>query len=67
MGGLFSVPKMPKPQEIPKPPTIDEAQRARIEADRLRKRRGRAATILSTNESQSTGSVGVAKLLGGGG
>lgn len=65
MSGLFSTPKMPKPQELPKTPTVDEAQRNRIEADRLRKRRGRAATILSTNESQTTGSVGTAALLGG--
>lgn len=66
MGGLFKAPKMPKPQEPAPVPQVDEAARVKIEQERLRKRRGRAATIVSTAESQVQGGVGKAKLLGGG-
>ncbi len=56
-----NTPKVPKPIL---PPTIDEAQMRQIEMDRLRRRRGRAATILSGGAD--SGTVGVNKLLGGG-
>lgn len=65
MGGLFK-PKMPKVEQAPPPPTVDEAQVRRNEVDRMRRRRGRAATILSDQASQATGGVGVNRLLGGG-
>ena len=64
LGGMFKQPKLPKAQEPPQAPTIDEAKARRIEQDRLLRRRGRAATVLSSGSG--SGSVGVSKLLGGG-
>lgn len=65
MSGLFK-PKMPKIEPTAPPPTVDEAQVRRNELDRMRRRRGRASTILTDEGGQSTGSVGVNRLLGGG-
>lgn len=47
-GGLFdsSLPKLKGPEPPPLPPNIDDATRTQIERDRKR-RRGRAATILT--------------------
>lgn len=56
-------PNTPRIPETPGMPTFDDAQQRRIEQDRLMKRRGRAATILSTESSRSA-SVGANKLLG---
>lgn len=64
LDGMFKQPKQPKAQEMPAAPTIDEAKARRIEQDRLLRRRGRAATVLSSGSG--SGSVGVSKLLGGG-
>ena len=60
MSSLFK-PKMPKIEPTPPPPTIDEAQQARIEQRRLSRRRGRAATIMSSPESRVAG-VGTTQL-----
>jgi hypothetical protein len=57
-------PNTPKPPKAILPPTIDEAQMRQIEMDRLRRRRGRAATILSGGNDNAN--VGTNKLLGGG-
>lgn len=46
MAGLFS-PKVPKPPEPVKPPTIDDTRQADEELMRLRRRRGRASTFLA--------------------
>jgi hypothetical protein len=46
MSGLFS-PKMPKPPEPVKPPTVDDTRQAEEDLNRLRRRRGRASTFLS--------------------
>lgn len=41
-------PKMPAPPPLPPPPpTIDEAARASEDADKLRRRKGRLATIFA--------------------
>lgn len=44
---LFSSPKPPTPAEVPAPPTRDEAREALDRDDELRRRRGRASTVLS--------------------
>lgn len=47
-------------------PTVDEARQAAEQGDLLRRRRGRAATILtSTSGDTSTTNVGTKTLLGG--
>ena len=49
MSGLFSTPRVnvtKAPDPVP-PPTIDDAQRNRVESDRLRRRRGLAGTLVS--------------------
>jgi len=61
MSSLFK-PKMPKVQPTPPPPTIDEAQERRIEQRRMSRRRGRAASIMSTPESRMAGAVGTTTL-----
>lgn len=52
MGAVFGSPKVPqqqtqKPYDPPTPPTIDEARRRIEESDRMRRRRGRFANMLS--------------------
>jgi hypothetical protein len=41
----FMRPKVPKVEAPPPPPTVDEAVRSSEEADKLRRRRGRLATV----------------------
>lgn len=41
----FMRPKVPKVEAPPPPPTVDEAVRSSEEADKLRRRRGRLASI----------------------
>jgi hypothetical protein len=67
MSGIFSKPKMPEPPPPPAPPPappgMDEARQARMQADELRRRRGRAATVLS-EEGTLAPQTGTRKLLG---
>jgi hypothetical protein len=65
MSGLFK-PKMPKIEAPPPAPTIDEAKVREQETRRLARRRGRAATMMSSEQSQMAGGVGTTRLLGGG-
>lgn len=65
MSGLFK-PKMPKIEAPPPAPTIDEAKAREVESARLRRRRGRMGSMVSTQESRGQGGVGTTKLLGGG-
>jgi hypothetical protein len=65
MSGLFK-PKMPKIEMPPPAPTTDEAKVREIESKRLRMRRGRAASMMTTPESRAAGGVGTTRLLGGG-
>lgn len=64
MSGMFKKPKVPKPQPTPPAPTVDEAEQRRIEQDRLRRRQGRASTILSRRDTGGMTSVGTSRLLG---
>ena len=65
MSGLFK-PKMPKIEPPPPAPETDMAKVREIESTRLRRRRGRMATMMSSPESRQQGSVGMTRLLGGG-
>lgn len=55
----MKAPKMPKaptpPAPPPPPPTIDEAARNSEEADKLRRRRGRLATIFAGRRGMAGG------------
>lgn len=69
MGGIFrspSVPPPPPPVEMPKVPVVDKTIVDRNAADMLRRRRGRAATILAgeTGTGQMS-SNGTTPVLGG--
>lgn len=69
MGALFSKPKMPTVQPPVPMPIVDQTFVDRQAGDLLRRRKGRAATDLTTAASAAggvgtTGSVGVQKLLG---
>lgn len=65
MSGLFK-PKMPKIEAPPPPPETDVAKQREIESTRMRRRRGRAASVMSTPESRQMGGVATTRLLGGG-
>lgn len=72
MSGLFrrpSVPPPPQPVEMPKVPIVDKAIIERNKADILKRRRGRAATILAgetgTGAAPMAGAAGTASTLGG--
>lgn len=64
MSGLFK-PKMPKIEPPPPPPETDVAKAREIESTRLRRRKGRMSTMMSTPESRQQGSVTTTKLGGG--
>jgi hypothetical protein len=67
MSGLFSKPKVQKAPEIKeiKTPVVNQEQVDRDTADIMRKRRGFAATVLTSGDSGTTaGSVGANKVLG---
>lgn len=64
MSGLFK-PKMPKIEPPPPPPETDVAKQREIESTRLRRRKGRAASIMSTAETRGQGGVMTSKLGGG--
>lgn len=69
MSGVFSKPKMPPPPapiEMPKTPVVDQVQVDRDRADMLRRRRGRAATVLTDGGGGTVGagSVAAKSLLG---
>lgn len=61
MGGLFKTPKAPAPPQVIEPPptpVVDDGQLSQMAADKMARRRGRAATILT----DGLGSVGSANL-----
>lgn len=61
-------PKIPKqptpPPPPPPPPTIDEAARSSEEADRLRRRKGRLATIFAGQKGGGAAPVSTSTLTG---
>jgi len=73
MSALFHKPKAPTVTPAAPPPVIDQMQVDRNASDLLRKRRGRAATDLTSSASApaagtpagTTGSVSATTLLGG--
>lgn len=58
------IPDMPLPPEAPRPPTIDDAAKARGAEDALRRRRGRAATILTGPQGAGLPTTATKTLLG---
>jgi hypothetical protein len=68
MSGIFSKPKMPPPPapvEMPKAPVVDQARLDQDRGDALRRRRGRAATVLTEGGGMvGAGSVASKSLLG---
>jgi len=64
MSGLFggSKPKIEKPLPAP---TIDDAANARESADALRRRKGRAASIITGSDGADTPKTTAETLLGG--
>ena len=52
------------PPEPAKPPTVDDAAEAQRKADEARKRRGRAATYLTTPRGVASSPVGTKTLVG---
>jgi hypothetical protein len=66
MSGLFggSTPTPPKPIEMPAQPKVDQAVIDREAGDMMRRRRGRAATVLNTGGDVPAGSVATKTLLG---
>ena len=61
-GATPKVPNIPPP---PKPPTVDQAAQTADQQDLIRKRRGRAADILTgTSGDMSAPPTGAATLLG---
>jgi hypothetical protein len=70
MSGIFSKPKMPPPPppiEMPQAPRVDEMQIDRERGDMMRRRRGRAATVLTSDAGAGDlggGSVATKSLLG---
>lgn len=68
MDNVFGIDPAKAPPIIPPappPPTLDAAADRQVVGDRLKVRRGRAATDLSSGSSAPTGAVGVYKALGG--
>lgn len=71
MAGLFSKPKTPQVTPAAPQPIVDQVQVDRNAADLLRRRRGRAATDLTSSQAPAagspvgtTGSVSATNLLG---
>jgi hypothetical protein len=68
MSGIFSKPSMPPPPapiEMPKTPVVDQVQIDRDRGDMLKRRRGRAATVLTNaGGAVDEGSVATKNLLG---
>lgn len=62
MLGFGDMPKMPKPPGPP--PTIDEAAESQQASDEARRRRGRAASILTSPTGVGSTPVGTKSLLG---
>ena len=67
MGGLFSKPKVQQAPEVKEiaVPVVNQEQVDRDTSDIMRKRRGFAATVLTSKDSGTTaGAVGANKVLG---
>jgi len=58
MSGLFSKPKAPPVTQAPPTPIVDQVQVDRNQADLLARRRGRAATDLTSSAPANLGTTG---------
>lgn len=54
---LMPKPKLPTPVAPPPAPTIDEGRRARVEADRFARKRGRASQVFAGRSQQQGGTT----------
>jgi hypothetical protein len=57
-------PDIPRPKPAPPPPTLNEARLRAEQDDRLRQRRGRSATFLSSALGRAEGGVATRTLMG---
>jgi len=64
MSALFETPEIPAPVIPPPPPTVDDAAARQKSSDKLRQRRGRAATVLTSPEGINASNTGAPTLLG---
>lgn len=64
-GGAPDIPATPPLAAPPSPPSIDDATVARENEDAARRRRGRAATILTGPKGAGTPTTATKTLLGG--
>lgn len=58
-------PQIKAPDPLPAPPSIDDAAKLRDDADKIKKRKGRAATLMTGKEGSGTPDSSAATLLGG--
>lgn len=68
MSRLFRTPATPEiPAPVPPPPvpTVDNTTRAREDVDRIRRRRGRSASIFTGSQGAGIPQTSAATLLGG--
>jgi hypothetical protein len=64
MSALFDTPKIPDPIIPPPPPTVDDAAARQKSSDAYRKRRGRAATVITSPQGINQSNTGAPTLLG---
>lgn len=64
MGAAFSKPKVPPPPPPVKQPIRDDAKIAAEQSDRMRARRGRAATILTESKRGGSENISAKNKLG---
>lgn len=67
MGGIIKTPKAPPPPQVIEPPPIpvvDDGVLSQQAADKMNRRRGRAATILTDGTGLPSGAVQAKSLLG---
>jgi hypothetical protein len=64
--GSKAPPPPPPPAAPPPPPSVDQAKASKMQADEMRRRQGRAATVLSTEQGMlaEKPQTGTRKLLG---
>lgn len=64
MSSIFKAPKLPKAPEPIKAPTIDEASIALEQSDKMQKRKGKASTILTGQQSRTQMAGSLKNVLG---
>jgi hypothetical protein len=64
MSSVFKSPKMPQAPEPVKTPTIDEASITLEQSDKMQKRKGKASTILTGQQSRTQMAGSLKNVLG---